>query len=110
MDIGEPGMDVGMTALTEKWSSGCRGRSNGLESRHPGPTLSPAHRATMSSKSPALLGLGLIHKMGLITHYLLYKMIGKMNEIGKKIFFLGEATVNKLISDCLFIILFRFLQ
>lgn len=38
----------------------------------------------MGSKSPALLGLGLIHKMGLMTHYLPYKMIGKMNEIEKK--------------------------
>lgn len=58
----------------------------------------------MGSKSPALLGLGLIHKMGLITHYLLYKMIGKMNELEKKkIFFWGEVTVNKLISDYYFI-------
>lgn len=64
-----------MTALTEKWSSGFRGRSNTLKSRDQGPTLSPVHRVIMGSKSPTLLGLSLLtHKMGLITHYLPYKM------------------------------------
>lgn len=71
VDSREPGMEVSETTLTEKWSAGFRGRSNERESRDAGPTLSPLHRMTVGSKSPALLGLSLvIHKMGLIIHYL----------------------------------------
>lgn len=71
VDSRELGMEVSMTALRENWSAGFRGRSNELESRDAGPTLCPLHSVTVGSKSPALLGLSLvIHKMGLIIHYL----------------------------------------
>ena len=78
-DSGEPGTEVGVTAHTKKQPLGWKGGAKDWESRDPGPTLSLVHRAAMGSKPPALPGLRLlIHKMGLITHYLPYKVVRKI--------------------------------
>lgn len=66
-DSGEPGTEVGVTAHTKKQPLGWKGGAKDWESRDPGPTLFPVHRAAMGSKPPALPGLRLLIHNPLLT-------------------------------------------